>query len=86
MPLITVFLREQGGFNYLQLGIASAIMALPMLFSPALITFFADRNVDPRRILAIAFTTSALVLSAIYFFWMKGNVSILMHQLIMSNW
>lgn len=67
MPLMTVFLREQGGFNYLQLGIASSLMGLPMLFSPILLTLFADRNIDPRRILAIAFSLSSVVLTSIYF-------------------
>lgn len=67
MPLMTVFLREQAGFTFLQIGIAASIMGLPMLFSPVLITFFADRNIDPRRILAVAFTSSACVLTAMFF-------------------
>ncbi|MBP84451.1 MAG: hypothetical protein CMO61_11455 [Verrucomicrobiales bacterium] len=67
MPLMTVFLREQGGFNFLQIGLAMSLMNIPMLCSPALITLLADRNVDSRRILAIAYTCSAFVLSAMYF-------------------
>lgn len=67
MPLLTVFLREQGGFNLLQIGIASSVMSLPILFSPVLITLFADRNIDSRRILAVAFSASSMVLTAIYF-------------------
>lgn len=67
MPLMTVFLREQGGFNFLQIGLAMSLMNIPMLCSPALITLLADRNVDSRRILATAYTCSAFVLSAMYF-------------------
>ncbi|NRB75798.1 MAG: MFS transporter [Verrucomicrobiales bacterium] len=67
MPLMTVFLREQGGFNFLQIGLAMSLMNIPMLCSPALITLLADRNLDSRRILAVAYTCSAMVLSAMYF-------------------
>jgi len=67
MPLMTVFLRGQGGFDFLQLGIASALMGIPMLFSPALLTLLADRNVDPRRILTISYFFSGIVLLGIYF-------------------
>lgn len=66
MPLITVFLKEQGGFDYLQIGLAMSLMSVPMLCSPALITLLADRNLDPRSILAVAFTCSATVLSLIF--------------------
>jgi MFS transporter, PPP family, 3-phenylpropionic acid transporter len=67
MPLVTVFLREQGGFNFLQIGLAMALMGLPTLFSPALITLLADRNLDTRRILATAFASSAAVLTLMFF-------------------
>ncbi len=67
MPLMTVFLREQGGFDFWQIGLAMSLMSVPMLCSPALITLLADRNVDTRRILAVAYSCSALVLSALYF-------------------
>ena len=67
MPLMTVFLREQGGFDFLLLGIASALMGVPMLFSPALLTLLADRNVDSRRILSISYFFSGIVLTGIYF-------------------
>lgn len=67
MPLITVFLREQGGFNFLQIGFAMALMGVPTLCSPVLITLLADRNLDTRRILATAFTCSAVVLTLMFF-------------------
>lgn len=67
MPLLTVFLREQGGFNFLQIGLAMAVMGVPTLCSPALLTLLADRNLDTRRILAAAAAGSAGVLAAMYF-------------------
>lgn len=67
MPLMTVFLKVQGGFSYLQIGLAMSLMSVPMLCSPAIITLLADRNLDARVILATAFTCSAIVLSLIFF-------------------
>lgn len=67
MPLITVFLREQGGFDYLQIGLAMALMGVPTLCSPVLITLLADRRVDTRRILAVAFLGSAMVITTMFF-------------------
>lgn len=67
MPLITVFLREQGGFGYFEIGAAMSLMGLPMLCSPALITLLADRHLDTRRILAGAYLCSAVVLSILFF-------------------
>lgn len=56
MPLLTVFLKQQGGFSYFQIGLEMSLMNLPMLVSPALITLMADKRIDARRILAVAFT------------------------------
>lgn len=67
MPLMTVFLRQEGGFNFLQIGLAISLMNIPMLCSPALITLLADRSIDPRRILAAAYTCSASVLTLLFF-------------------
>jgi len=67
MPLMTVFLRQEGGFSFLQIGLAISLMNIPMLCSPALITLLADRSIDPRRILATAYTCSATVLTLLFF-------------------
>jgi PPP family 3-phenylpropionic acid transporter len=67
MPLVTVFLREQGGFNDFQIGLAMSLMGVPTLCSPALITLLADRKLDTRRILAVAYTCSAVVLALLFF-------------------
>ncbi|NNE92552.1 MAG: hypothetical protein HKN23_12970 [Verrucomicrobiales bacterium] len=66
MPLLTVFLRDQG-FNFFQIGLAMSLVNVPMLCSPALITLLADKKVDSRRILAVAFSLSAIVLTGLYF-------------------
>lgn len=73
MPLVTVFLREQGGFDFLQIGLAMALMGVPTLCSPALITLLADRKLDTRRILATAFSFSAVVLTLMFF---SGNIAL----------
>ncbi len=67
VPLLSVFLWEEAHFSRLQIGLAMALTSLPMLFSPALITLLADRQVDSRRILALAFVISGLVLTGMYF-------------------
>ena len=67
MPLMSIFLAEEAGFNYQQIGFAMALANIPMLLSPALITLLADRAVDSRRILAAAFLVSITVLGLMYF-------------------
>jgi len=66
MPLMTVFLKEKGDFSFFQIGLAMSLMSIPMLCSPVLITLLADRNVDARKILGVAFLCSATVLSLIF--------------------
>ncbi len=66
MPLMSVFLWKEAGFGLLMIGVATALTNVPMLVSPALITLLADRNVDSRRILAVAFLVSIAVLSLMY--------------------
>ncbi|MCB1232675.1 MAG: MFS transporter [Verrucomicrobiae bacterium] len=66
MPLMSVFLWKEAGFGLMQIGFATALTNVPMLLSPGIITLLADRNVDSRRILAIAFTVSIAVLSLMY--------------------
>jgi len=67
MPLLTVFLREEGGFSFLQIGLAMSLMSVPMLCSPVITTLLADRDIDPRKILAASFVCSAAALGMIYF-------------------
>ncbi len=67
MPLMTIFLRSEANFSFLAIGIAMSLMSVPMVCSPALITLLADKNVDPRRILAVSFSLSSCVLTGIFF-------------------
>lgn len=67
VPLLSVYLRGAKGFSAFDVGLSGALMSLAMVISPALITLLADKCVDTRRILAVAFSMTALVLVAIYF-------------------
>ncbi len=67
VPLLSVYLTADKGFSAFDVGLSGALMSLAMVISPALITLLADKRIDTRRILAVAFTTTAVVLSAIYF-------------------
>ncbi len=66
-PLLTVFLRDEGGFSFFEIGIALALMGIPTLTSPPLLTLLADRNIDPRRLLGGAAVCSAIVLTTMFF-------------------
>lgn len=65
---MSIFLWKEAGFGFWQIGLATALANVPMLLSPALITLLADRQVDSRRILAVAFLIS-------------GTVMLLMHEI-----
>jgi len=67
VPLLSVYLKGDKGFSAFHVGLSGALMSVAMVISPALITLMADKRVDTRRILAVAFSFTALVLAAIYF-------------------
>lgn len=67
VPLLSVYLRSDKGFSAFDVGLSGALMSVAMVISPALITLMADKRIDTRRILAVAFSATALVLTAIYF-------------------
>ncbi|MCF6313727.1 MAG: MFS transporter [Verrucomicrobiales bacterium] len=67
VPLLSVYLRGDKGFSAFDVGLSGALMSVAMVISPALITLLADKSIDTRRILAVAFSVTALVLVAIYF-------------------
>jgi PPP family 3-phenylpropionic acid transporter len=67
VPLLSVYLRSDKEFSAFDVGLSGALMSVAMVISPVLITLLADKRVDARRILAVAFTATALVLTAIYF-------------------
>lgn len=67
VPLLAVYLKFEKGFSAFDVGLSGALMSVAMVISPALITLLADKKIDTRRILAVAFMATALVLTAIYF-------------------
>ncbi len=66
-PLITVFLKAEAGFSFLQIGLSMTLINLPMLISPGLITLLADRQVDSRKILRTSFAICTAVFLGMYF-------------------
>lgn len=74
MPLMSVFLAREAGFGLGQIGLSMALTNLPMLLMPGLITLMADRRIDSRKILGVAFTISALVLGAM--FLSRGHITV----------
>ena len=62
MPLLSIFLRDEKGFDNYQIGIVMACISVAAMFSPILITLLADLRVDARRMLACSYGTTALVL------------------------
>ncbi len=67
VPLMSVYLRADKGFSAFDVGLSGALMSVAMVVSPALITLLADKRIDTRRILAVAFTVTSVVLTAIFF-------------------
>ncbi|NOX99547.1 MAG: MFS transporter, partial [Verrucomicrobia bacterium] len=67
VPLLSVYLMSDKGFSAFHVGLSGALMSVAMVISPALITLLADKRIDTRRILAVAFSFTALILAAIYF-------------------
>ena len=65
-PLLALILRDSKNFEAREIGIALAISSIGMLFSPAIMTFLADRNFDTRKILRAIFVLTASALCAVY--------------------
>ncbi|MCH2060034.1 MAG: MFS transporter [Verrucomicrobiales bacterium] len=66
-PLLALILRDSKDFDARQIGITLAASSIGMLFSPAIMTFLADRNFDTRKILRAIFLFTAIALVAVYF-------------------
>ena len=66
-PLLALILRDSKNFDARQIGITLAVSSIGMLFSPAIMTFLADRNFDTRKILRAIFALTATALCAVYF-------------------
>ena len=66
-PLLALILRDSKNFDSRQIGITLAASSIGMLFSPAIMTFLADRNFDTRKILRAIFLFTAIALCAVYY-------------------
>ncbi len=66
-PLLSVYLRDEKGFDKTQIGLALSGTAIASLFSPLLMTLLADLRVDARRILAGSYAATAAILICLNF-------------------
>jgi MFS transporter, PPP family, 3-phenylpropionic acid transporter len=64
-PLLPVFLKDAKRLNEAQIGVAMSMMGASTLLSPLLMTLLADTRLETRRILALAFASTSLVLMAL---------------------
>lgn len=61
-PLLSVFLQEEKGLSPSRIGIALALVSASNLISPTLMTLLADTRLQTRHILAMAYSSTALML------------------------
>jgi len=66
-PIAAILLRDAKGFTPQQFGFALAIASIGLLFSPAIVTWLADREFDTRSILRAAYFLTAISLSAVLY-------------------
>jgi PPP family 3-phenylpropionic acid transporter len=67
-PLGAMILKDEKGFDANQIAWTLSISSIGMVFSPAILTFLADRDFDSRKILRFLFIMMALAFTAVYFF------------------
>lgn len=66
-PIAALVLRDAKGFSPQQFGVTLALSSLGLLFSPAVTSWLADRDVDTRKILRGIFLTTAIALTVVVF-------------------
>ena len=66
-PLMALILKEAKGFSPRQIAVTLALSSLGMLFTPALMTYLADKSFDTRKILRWAFCITAGSLISLYY-------------------
>jgi PPP family 3-phenylpropionic acid transporter len=64
-PLLSVFLQEEKGLTPSRIGMALALVSASNLVSPTLMTLLADTRLQTRHILAIAYSSTALMLTVL---------------------
>ena len=66
-PLMALLLKEAKDFSPRQIALTLSISSIGMLFTPALMTYLADKSIDSRRILRFIFLITAGSLIAVYY-------------------
>ena len=66
-PLMALLLKEAKDFSPRQIALTLSISSIGMLFTPALMTYLADKSIDSRRILRFIFSITAGSLIAVYY-------------------
>jgi len=62
-PLLSVFLQEEKGLSPSRIGVALALVSGSNLISPTLMTLLADTRLQTRHILALAYSSTAVMLT-----------------------
>ena len=66
-PLMALLLKEAKDFSPRQIALTLSISSIGMLFTPALMTYLADKSIDSRKILRFIFSITAGSLIAVYY-------------------
>ena len=66
-PLMALLLKEAKNFSPRQIALTLSISSIGMLFTPALMTYLADKSIDSRKILRFIFSITAGSLIAVYY-------------------
>jgi len=66
-PLMALLLKEAKDFSPRQIAITLSVSSIGMLFTPALMTYLADKSIDSRKILRFIFSITAGSLIAVYY-------------------
>lgn len=66
-PIAALVLRDAKGFSPQQFGITLALSSLGLLFSPAVTSWLADREVDTRKILRGIFLLTGIALTGVVY-------------------
>lgn len=75
-PLTALILKDSKDFEPREIAIALAIGNIGLAFSPAIMTFLADRKVDSRKILRFTLIAAGAVFLAIYFLESKWAITL----------
>ena len=66
-PLMALILKESKDFSPRQIALTLSLSSLGMLFTPAFMTYLADKSVDTRKILRWSFAVTTFSLISLYY-------------------